>query len=338
MLLIDTPGFDDTDRSDVDILANIAEWVQRASYLRKHLSGIIYLHRISDMRMEGSSVKNLRMFRELCGEKNFSNVILCTTMWDQVGEEDGRGREEELKSTRTFWGSLISRGAQVVRHQGDLTASARKIAESLIQKDTIALKLQEELDRNGSLSNTSAGRVLTGEIEVMKKKHQEEMEALRAEIRASSDKKEIELLKEYYEKEIEGLRKATGDLEKVSAENEYYKETEGFRKSTDDLGRLRAENEYYKKETEGFKKATDDLEKLRAENEYYRKEIEGLRKATDDLERLRVENEYYKEEIKGLRKATDDLEKLRAEDARRLREGKEDILHLLDKIKEVILR
>jgi len=217
--LIDTPGFDDTDRSDVDILANIAKWVQRAGYERKHLSGIIYLHRISDIRMEGSSVKNLRMFRELCGEKNFSNVILCTTMWDKVGEEEGREREEELKSTRTFWGSLISRGAQVVQHQGDLTASTRKIAESLIPKGTIVLQLQQELDRNGNLSDTSAGRVLTGEIEDMKKKHQEEMEELRKEIQASSDKREVELLKEYYEKEIEGLRKATEDLEKLRAED-----------------------------------------------------------------------------------------------------------------------
>jgi len=217
--LIDTPGFDDTHRSDVDILTTIANWVQHASYERKHLSGIIYLHRIADTRMEGSHMKNLRMFRELCGEKNFGNVILCTTMWGKVSEEEGQRREEELKSKETFWGSLISRGAQVVRHQGDLTASAKNIAGSLIKKDTIVLQLQQELDRNGSLSDTSAGRVLTSDIEDMKKKHQEEMEALREEMKASNDKAELELLKEYYQKEIEVLRKLTEDLEKLRAED-----------------------------------------------------------------------------------------------------------------------
>jgi len=218
--LIDTPGFDDTHRSDVDILSTIANWVQHASHERKRLSGIIYLHRIADTRMEGSHMKNLRMFRELCGEKNFGNVVLCTTMWGKVSEEEGQRREAELRSKETFWGSLISRGAQVVRHQGsDLTASAKKIAESLIQKDTIVLQLQQELDRNGSLSNTSAGRVLTSEIEDMKKKHQEEMAALRDEMKASSDKAELEILKEYYQKEIEGLRKLTEDLEKLRAED-----------------------------------------------------------------------------------------------------------------------
>jgi len=218
--LIDTPGFDDTNRSDVDILATIADWVQQANHERKHLSGIIYFHRITDTRMEGSSMKNLRMFRELCGEKNFSNVILCTTMWDKVEEEEGRRREQELRNKQTFWGSLVSRGAQVMQHRGpDLAASAKKIAESLIQKDTIVLQLQEELDRSGTLSNTSAGRLLTGEIEDIKKKHQEEMAALKAEMQANNDKEEIELLREYYKKEIEGLRKATEDLEKLRAED-----------------------------------------------------------------------------------------------------------------------
>ena len=218
---IDTPGFDDTHRSDVDILATIANWVQQANYERKHLSGIIYFHRIADPRMEGSSMKNLRMFQKLCGEKNFGNVILCTTMWDQVKEEEGRRREQELESEATFWSNLISRGAQVMRHHGpDLAVSARKIAESLIQKDTIVLQLQEELDRNGSLLDTSAGRLLNSAIEDIMKKHQEEMAELRAEMQANhNDKEEIELLREYYKKEVEGLRKATEELERLRAED-----------------------------------------------------------------------------------------------------------------------
>jgi len=213
--LIDTPGFDDTHRSDADILSTIANWVQQANHERKHLSGIIYFHRIVDTRMEGSSMKNLRMFRELCGEKNFSNVILCTTMWDKVEEEEGRRREQELESKETFWGSLVSRGAQVMQHRGpDLTASARKIAESLIQKDTIVLQLQEELDKNGSLSDTSAGRLLTGAIEGIKEKHQEEMAALKAEMEANDNKKKAEFLRKQHEQEVERLRKAAQELER----------------------------------------------------------------------------------------------------------------------------
>ncbi|PUU73510.1 P-loop containing nucleoside triphosphate hydrolase protein [Tuber borchii] len=236
--LIDTPGFEDTNQSNVDILATIANWVEQANNERKHLSGIIYFHRIIDPRMESSSVKNLRMFRELCGERNFSNVILCTTMWDKVEEEEGRRREQELESEETFWGSLVSRGAQVVRHRGpDLVASARKIVETLIQKDTIVLQVQEELDQNSSLSDTSAGKLLTSAIEDIKKKHEEEMAAIMAEMQAAKDdKEEIRLLKEYYEKEIKGLRKATEELEKLRAEDKkrFERELEKIRRERDD--------------------------------------------------------------------------------------------------------
>jgi hypothetical protein len=51
--LIDTPGFDDTNRSDTEVLKEIARWLV-ASYKGKILlNGIIYLHRITDIRMQG---------------------------------------------------------------------------------------------------------------------------------------------------------------------------------------------------------------------------------------------------------------------------------------------
>jgi hypothetical protein len=87
--LVDTPGFDDTDRIDTEILTLIADCFQGSYEDRVFLSGIIYLHRISDVRMSGSSTKNLRLFRKLCGSDNMTSVTLVTTMWDKV--EEGMG-------------------------------------------------------------------------------------------------------------------------------------------------------------------------------------------------------------------------------------------------------
>lgn len=67
------------------------------------LSGIIYLHRISDIRMSGSSTKSLRMFRKLCGTENMSKVSLVTTMWDKVTPEEGARRERQLDGPDGFW-------------------------------------------------------------------------------------------------------------------------------------------------------------------------------------------------------------------------------------------
>jgi len=82
--LIDTPGFDDTDRDDSDILCDVALWFSESLKRGIRLSGILYLHRISDRRMTGSAKKNLLMFKKLCGNNALVNVTLATTMWGTV--------------------------------------------------------------------------------------------------------------------------------------------------------------------------------------------------------------------------------------------------------------
>ncbi|OCH83803.1 hypothetical protein OBBRIDRAFT_742684, partial [Obba rivulosa] len=65
--LIDTPGFDDTTKSDTDILKMIAVYLSTTYENGYKLSGVIYIHRISDFRMTGVSRRNFTMFRKLCG-------------------------------------------------------------------------------------------------------------------------------------------------------------------------------------------------------------------------------------------------------------------------------
>lgn len=116
--LIDTPGFDDTNRSDDEVLREIATWLTDSFTAEIRLSGIIYLHRISDVRMQGSAKLNLSMFKKLCGPDALKNVILVTTMWDRVSEAEGAAREYELTSTPDFWGWMVSHGSRVYRHSG----------------------------------------------------------------------------------------------------------------------------------------------------------------------------------------------------------------------------
>jgi len=113
--LINILSFDDTHRADVDILSTIANLIQQPNHEHKHLSWIIYLQGIIHTGMKGSNMKNLGMFGELSGMETFGNVVLCTTMWGKVTPEEGKMREEQLKRKETFWGSLISLGAQTYR-------------------------------------------------------------------------------------------------------------------------------------------------------------------------------------------------------------------------------
>ena len=74
--VMDTPGFDDTFTNDIDTLRNIAGWLGDTYSHKITLSGIIYLHRIQDNKMQGAAMKNLRMFRKLVGNDGLNNVSL----------------------------------------------------------------------------------------------------------------------------------------------------------------------------------------------------------------------------------------------------------------------
>ena len=129
--------------------------------------------------MSGMAKKNLRIFKELCGDKNLGNVQIVTTDWDLVGQQQGNDREATL-ANGTFK-SLIDAGASLVRHDKGLE-SALLIMSRLIHKKSVTTQIQEELTASKTLGNTSAGTVIIEEMKVLQKRHEKELESLRKEI------------------------------------------------------------------------------------------------------------------------------------------------------------
>lgn len=114
------------------------------------------MHRISDPRLGGVSRKNLKMFKELCGDDTLCNVRIVTTYWDRVGEE-GAQREAALRDGA--FKTLVDGGARLVRHDNEIL-SARSIIQELIQKESVATRIQKELQDGRALGATSAGAVV----------------------------------------------------------------------------------------------------------------------------------------------------------------------------------
>jgi len=115
IILLDTPGFDDTLLSDAEVLSGLVEYLGISYNNNIRLSGIIYLHCICWPRGLGGSTINHRFFEKL--GKNFfgfGNVFLVTTMWDRVDRREGDKREAQLKSDD--WGFMYDRGSQILRH------------------------------------------------------------------------------------------------------------------------------------------------------------------------------------------------------------------------------
>jgi hypothetical protein len=160
-VLIDTPGFDDSYRSNDEIVEAILAWLEKSYRAQKLLSGIIYLHRISDVRMQGSSLDNLRMFRKLCGFEALKNVLLVTTFWDIVSDAEGRRREQDLASSGEFWGRMIQKGSRMERwsqRSGD--EATKRILSAVVPDAKCALQVQIEIvDQGKKRTETGVARV-----------------------------------------------------------------------------------------------------------------------------------------------------------------------------------
>ncbi|GLB39664.1 putative 50S ribosome-binding GTPase [Lyophyllum shimeji] len=99
---VDTAGFDDTERTDYQVLEQIANWLKETYEEHITLTGLLFFHRITDVRMRGTPLRNLTMFEALCGQE--ASVVLTTTLWDEVHPQIGEARERELREE--FWGTL----------------------------------------------------------------------------------------------------------------------------------------------------------------------------------------------------------------------------------------
>ena len=86
VFLADVPGFDDSegDGYDADVIIGIADWLGFMRKIGIKLSGIIYLHRITDDRVGGVARLSLQMLQDLVGEDRMENLLFVSTRWEEV--------------------------------------------------------------------------------------------------------------------------------------------------------------------------------------------------------------------------------------------------------------
>jgi hypothetical protein len=94
------------------------------------------------------------MLRELCGAGALRNVILITTMWDEVPEEIGLKREAYLRAA--LWKPMMSRGCRMARFSSTFE-SAWEIIDKFHFDTRRPIKLQNEMVDDGTeLHQTSS--------------------------------------------------------------------------------------------------------------------------------------------------------------------------------------
>jgi GTPase SAR1 family protein len=208
LTLIDTPGFDDTHSSDAEVLTSIANYLAHHSRSGRYIHGVIFLHRIIDVRLSASAIKMAEIVKRMCGKEFYARVALVTNMWQLLtNREIGYQRERELLNHVKFWADF--RGASAPHFQHSKTKeSASKIMEGFIRHLKSAptrlppLKIQKEIVQDGRpISETDAGDFLEGELVGMKMKHQRALQQIKHDIQIAtqeSDSDTAELLSGSY--------------------------------------------------------------------------------------------------------------------------------------------
>ena len=158
----------------------------------KLLSGIIYLHRITDVRMDGSSLKNLKMFQRICGPDALQNVLLTTTQWSKVNPALGAEREGNLRH-EDFWAGLISQGASLERFM-DTRESGLELITKLIENEPKPLHIQDQMVEKGmALVDTDVGKLMNEELISLQKKYEKDLENLERERQSALKEKDDEM-------------------------------------------------------------------------------------------------------------------------------------------------
>ncbi|KAG7006421.1 hypothetical protein G7Y79_00014g035960 [Physcia stellaris] len=215
VLLVDTPGFDDSVRSDSEILTEISRLLSAQYQGGVSLKGVIYLHRITDIRYAGSQVKTLNIFKKICGDLALTNVLLVSTRWHEVDEAEGASREQQLREK--FWAYMLGHGSTMARFYGNRD-SAIGIASQLVSKRSIILELQRELVEEGkTLKQTAAGSFVNDDLTELKAQHEaelKEIEQLRQTLRDNDRamKRQVQL---DWQREQQILQTAQEDQERL---------------------------------------------------------------------------------------------------------------------------
>ena len=163
--LIDTPGFNDSLRSDGETLQELAYWLIAASEHGFRLSGIVYLHCIADTRFHRSSQKSLDLFKAICGADAFRGAVIATTMWDRMACNIDKANLRQSQLKEKIQGDMLPCGAKLWALSA-AEVDAQKVIRHIVGKDMrLTLALQTEIvDHGYPLQDTQAGKILYGDV------------------------------------------------------------------------------------------------------------------------------------------------------------------------------
>jgi len=181
---MDTPGFNDSRRTDSEILEVIGTHLREAHANSIHLTAVIYLQWIHETRMRDSAIRNLRILKHLCGKEYYGNIVLVTSGWATPPKQVHISYETQLRTRDAFWGEFIKIGATFQRHTAG-KESALEIVNHALGKTPSVLQFQRELAKVGIIGKTTVGEKLILEIAKQRDEDKARIESLAAQLKGA---------------------------------------------------------------------------------------------------------------------------------------------------------
>ncbi|KAH8692288.1 hypothetical protein BGW36DRAFT_303641, partial [Talaromyces proteolyticus] len=247
--LIDSPGFNDSERSDIDTLSHIAHYLSAPYANRVYISGIFLMHRIVDNRLQGSSKLNIDMVKQLVGKDAYENMVVVTTMWSSPAADIEQERENELKGG--VFKDILDGGGYIVRYpSAELSAANDRVAPLRVVDWVCArpaptvLRIQSELvDDGAELCDTAAGRLITSrQLCDMQKALKDALQSIREISQTTSSeyqqrRAEMKAIQDEFQRREQTLRKKSSfSCQKPDADASRRKKAAGGENESDGRG------------------------------------------------------------------------------------------------------
>ncbi|EPS45088.1 hypothetical protein H072_891 [Dactylellina haptotyla CBS 200.50] len=279
--LVDMPGFDDTHTGSTEIFIQMADWLKKSHDENKLLSGIIFLHDITETRFKDSARRTIEMIEELSGESFAQNILLVTNKWDTPVNQMYLNRERGLKEK--YWKQLIDRGAKTDRYEyGDavslkMKGGALRIIASMVGNTPRPTKIQEEMVfENKDIRETDAGKLMAKTLESIQRETDKKIQEA---IRLANEEKD------QFQKRAYEMKKR----EELKHKEEIEKERERFEKRLEEItGTHNKEAERQKEEAKMQKEELErHKEEIKKQKEDFDQALKKEKQRSD--ERLDVE-------------------------------------------------
>ncbi|MCJ1478845.1 hypothetical protein MMC13_007529 [Lambiella insularis] len=166
--LIDSPGFDDGNLYDADVLSRIADYTSWRIVPSRH----------DQSQVGRAGQRNLRMMEEMLGPEKWANCTLVTTKWGCTDIRDQEKRETTLREDKNYFGAMLQneQQAKMMRFDPKTKGTALQIIRPYLGNKFVPHLSEQMVDPKGPklpLGETQAGKIVADNLEKLQQTQQE---------------------------------------------------------------------------------------------------------------------------------------------------------------------